>query len=129
MVEVNFLAVHRKLRTKRLAQIVIQEMMRRKRKAGYPQAFYTSGHTMPTPFCTVHYMNRFLRPEKLVLTKYTNCPPHLSLKEFGKQYRLIKKESIQLKGSYRLMEKKDIPAVFKLFKLQQDKYKICYRMP
>jgi glycylpeptide N-tetradecanoyltransferase len=33
--EVNFLAVHRKLREKRMAQIVIQEMMRRKRKLGF----------------------------------------------------------------------------------------------
>lgn len=35
MAEVNFLAVHQKLRSKRLAQIVIQEMMRRKRKNGF----------------------------------------------------------------------------------------------
>lgn len=33
--EVNFLAVHKKLRSKRLAQVCIQEMMRRKRKLGF----------------------------------------------------------------------------------------------
>ena len=33
--EVNFLAVHKKLRAKRLAQVVIAEMMRRKRKLGF----------------------------------------------------------------------------------------------
>jgi hypothetical protein len=36
MVEVNFLAVHRSLRAKRMAQVVISEMMRRKRKLGFP---------------------------------------------------------------------------------------------
>ena len=64
--EVNFLSVHKKLRAKRLAQICIQEMMRRKRKLGSMQAFYTSGHSMPTPFTTVHYMNRFLNVERLI---------------------------------------------------------------
>lgn len=36
MLEVNFLAVHTKVRKKKLAQIVIQEMMRRKRIHGFP---------------------------------------------------------------------------------------------
>ena len=36
LVEVNFLAVHRNLRAKRMAQVLISEMMRRKRKLGYP---------------------------------------------------------------------------------------------
>lgn len=34
--EINFLAVHRSLRNKRMAQIMIQEMMRRKRLNGFP---------------------------------------------------------------------------------------------
>jgi glycylpeptide N-tetradecanoyltransferase len=36
MCEVNFLAVHRSLRSKRMAQVMIQEMMRRKRINGFP---------------------------------------------------------------------------------------------
>lgn len=127
MLEVNFLAVHQKVRKKKLAQIVIQEMMRRKRLFGYPQAFYTSGHSMPTPFTTCHYMNRFINGETLVLTKYTNCPADMSLKEFDRKYRLPKKESIKLKGTVRAMEKRDVPTVFKLFKDQQAKYKIQYK--
>lgn len=74
--EINFLAVHASLRKKRMAQVVIEEMMRRKRLHGFPQAYYTSGHTMPTPFSTTHYMNRFINVKKLVLIKYTNCPPN-----------------------------------------------------
>jgi glycylpeptide N-tetradecanoyltransferase len=74
MAEVNFLAVHRKLRSKRLAQIVIQEMMRRKRKNGFPYAYYTSGHSMPTPFCTSLFMNRFINTHKLTEIRYTSKP-------------------------------------------------------
>ena len=98
MLEVNFLAVHQKARSKRMAQIVIQEMMRRKRLHGLPQAFYTSGHSMPTPFTTCHYMNRFINGETLVLTKYTNCPVDMGLKEFDRKYRLPKKETIKIIG-------------------------------
>ena len=45
-----------------------------------------------------------------------NCPPEMSLKEFDKKYRLPKKDSIKLNGTVRPMLKKDVPAVFKLFK-------------
>jgi len=54
--------------------------MRRQRKLGIPQALYTSGHTMPTPFVTSHYMNRFLNPSKLAEAKYCHCPANMSLK-------------------------------------------------
>ena len=47
--EVNFLAVHRSLRGKRLAQIMIMEMMRRKRINGLMTAYYTAHHAQPTP--------------------------------------------------------------------------------
>lgn len=86
--EVNFLAVHKKLRSKRLAQVCIQEMMRRKRKLGYMQAFYTSGHSMPTPFTTIHYMNRFINCYKLVDCLYTHLPSGKDMKAFAKAHKL-----------------------------------------
>lgn len=101
MVEVNFLAVHHSLREKRLAQIIIQEMMRRKRMYGFPQAFYTSGHSKPTPFTTSHYLNRFLNPAKLCQIKYTNCPQGMDLKTFEKRYRLPDKKGINIEGTVR----------------------------
>ena len=72
-------------------------------------------------------MNRFINGETLVLTKYTNCPADMSLKEFDRKYRLPKKDSIKLKGTVRPMEKRDVPTVFKLFKDQQAQYKIQYK--
>jgi len=54
-------------------------MMRRKRLNGFPQAYYTSAHTMPTPFTTCHYMNRFINCKKLVEIKYTNKPTDMPM--------------------------------------------------
>jgi glycylpeptide N-tetradecanoyltransferase len=118
MCEVNFLAVHRSLRSKRMAQIVIQEVMRRKRVLGFPQAYYTSGHSMPTPFCTSHYANRFINSKKLVEIKYTNKPANMTMKQFEKKYQLPDRSGIDITGNIRKMEKKDISIVLKLFNLQ-----------
>ena len=74
--EGNFLSVHYSLRKKRMAQVVILEMMRRKRIHGYPQGLYTSSHVMPTPFVTNHYMNRFINSKKLTEIQYTHKPPN-----------------------------------------------------
>ena len=125
--EVNFLAVHKKLRSKRLAQVVIAEMMRRKRKLGFMQAFYTSGHTMPTPFTTVMYMNRFINCYKLIDCLYTHLPGNKTISEFAKQHRLPPKHTVQIIGNVRAMEKKDLSTVYKLFMEQMAKYKMYFK--
>ena len=103
MCESNFLAVHQKMRKKRLATIIVQELLRRVRVDGYYHAYYTSGHSMPTPFTYVTYMNRFLNPERLVLVQYTGCPAYMSLKDFVDKYKLPKKETCTVKGDVRYM--------------------------
>jgi glycylpeptide N-tetradecanoyltransferase len=108
MLEGNFMCVHSKLRSKRLAQILLQENMRRQRKMGYQYQIYTSGSTMPTPFVTTHYMNRFLNPSKLCQIKYTNMPAMMSFKDFDKKHILPKKSTIKLTGELRAMEKRDL---------------------
>uniref|UniRef100_A0A7S3MZS9 Glycylpeptide N-tetradecanoyltransferase n=1 Tax=Strombidium inclinatum TaxID=197538 RepID=A0A7S3MZS9_9SPIT len=128
IMEVNFLAVHKKLREKRLAQKMIEEMMRRKRLHGFPQAYYTSGHTMPTPFATSLYLNRFINCKKLVEIKYTNKPHDMPMKNFEKRYRLPDKQGTGLVGVIRPMLKKDLTAVLKLYHAQMAKTQIYYKM-
>lgn len=82
---------------------------------------------MPTPFVTNHYMNRFINSKKLVETKYTNKPQNLNMKQFEKRYQLPEQSGIQIEGQVRKMEKKDITAVLKLYKEQQEKYKMYYK--
>ena len=96
IIEGNFLAVHRKLREKRMAQTIITEVLRRQRKLGFNYSLYTSGKSMPTPFVTVHYMNRFLNCQRLVDGKYTNIPPGVSMKEFEKKFRLPNRDGIKI---------------------------------
>ena len=48
--EINFLCVHKKLRSKRLAPVLIKEVTRRCNSMGIFQAIYTAGVFLPTPF-------------------------------------------------------------------------------
>ncbi|BEI80486.1 hypothetical protein CcaverHIS002_0110150 [Cutaneotrichosporon cavernicola] len=64
--EINFLCVHKKLRSKRLAPVLIKEVTRRVNLANIWQAIYTAGVRIPTPFSTCRYYHRSLNPAKLV---------------------------------------------------------------
>jgi hypothetical protein len=48
MVEINFLCVHKKLRSKRLAPVLIKEITRRVNLNGIFQAVYTAGVILPS---------------------------------------------------------------------------------
>ena len=62
MAEVNFLCVHKQLRDKRLAPLLISEITRRVNLRDQWQAIYTSGTVLPTPFATAPYWHRNLNP-------------------------------------------------------------------
>ncbi|KLT41550.1 N-myristoyl transferase [Cutaneotrichosporon oleaginosum] len=64
--EINFLCVHKKLRSKRLAPVLIKEVTRRVNLQNIWQAIYTAGVRIPTPFSTCRYYHRSLNPAKLV---------------------------------------------------------------
>ena len=49
MVEINFLCVHKKLRSKRVAPVLIREITRRVNRRGIFQAVYTAGVILPKP--------------------------------------------------------------------------------
>merc|ERR1719322_1719691 len=51
-VEINFLCVHKKLRSKRLAPVLIREITRRDNCEGIFQAVYTAGVVLPKPVAT-----------------------------------------------------------------------------
>ena len=52
MVEINFLCVHKKLRSKRVAPVLIREITRRVNRQGLFQAVYTAGVVLPKPVAT-----------------------------------------------------------------------------
>lgn len=56
MVEINFLCVHKKLRSKRVAPVLIREITRRVNLEGIFQAVYTAGVVLPKPVGTCRYV-------------------------------------------------------------------------
>ena len=59
MVEINFLCVHKKLRSKRVAPVLIREITRRVNLEGIFQAVYTAGVVLPKPVGTCRYVEMF----------------------------------------------------------------------
>lgn len=66
IVEINFLCVHKKLRSKRVAPVLIREITRRVNLTGVFQAVYTAGVVLPKPVATCRYWHRSLNPKKLI---------------------------------------------------------------
>lgn len=81
IVEINFLCVHKKLRSKRVAPVLIREVTRRVNLTGIFQAVYTAGVVLPKPIATCRYWHRSLNPKKLiqVSVKSRNITYKLSL--------------------------------------------------
>ncbi len=70
VVEINFLCIHKKLRTKRLAPVLIQEITRRVNLEGIFQAVYTAGSILPRPVAECTYVLLAL------LSIFYTPPPH-----------------------------------------------------
>jgi len=79
MVEINFLCVHKKLRSKRLAPVLIREITRRVNLQNIWQATYTAGALLPTPIASCRYWHRSLNPKKLIEIKFSKLSVATSL--------------------------------------------------
>lgn len=64
--EIDFLCIHEKLRTKRLAPVLIKEVTRRVNLKGIWQAIYTAGRYIPTPIAYTRYYYRSINYKKLL---------------------------------------------------------------
>lgn len=71
MVEINFLCVHKKLRSKRVAPVLIREITRRVNLEGIFQAVYTAGVVLPKPVSTCRYQDKHSN-ESLISKCYHN---------------------------------------------------------
>lgn len=73
--EVNFLCIHKKLRSKRLAPVLIEEITRRCYLVGIYQAIYTAGIVLPKPVSSCRYFHRSLDWLKLYEVGFSPLPP------------------------------------------------------
>lgn len=109
--EINFLCVHKKLRSKRLAPVLIAEITRRCNLADIYQAIYTAGIVLPKPISTCRYYHRPLDWVKLYECGFSGLHPGTT------KLRQIARH--QLPGTtgllgLRPMQRKDVSAVQKL---------------
>ncbi|KAI1283715.1 Glycylpeptide N-tetradecanoyltransferase 2 [Halotydeus destructor] len=111
MVEINFLCVHKKLRSKRMAPVLIKEITRRVNLRGIYQAVYTAGVVIPKPVATCRYWHRSLNPKKLIDVKFSHLSRNMTMTRTIKLYKLP--ETTKLPG-FRKLEKKDVKKVCKL---------------
>lgn len=121
MAEINFLCVHKNLRTKRLAPTLIKEVTRRVNRCNIWQAIYTAGIVIPTPIAETTYWHRHLNPKKLVETGFSALPQGTPMARYVKLYRLPQEPAIP---GLRAMEKKDVTVVTEKLNEHLRKYKL-----
>lgn len=108
MVEINFLCVHKKLRSKRLAPVLIKEITRRVNKENVWQAVYTAGVVLPRPISECRYYHRSLNPKKLIDVGFSHLGPRMTMARTIKLYKVP--DTPQLSGM-REMQPKDVQRV------------------
>ncbi|KAG5225540.1 N-METHYLTRANSFERASE family protein [Salix suchowensis] len=113
MAEINFLCVHKKLRSKRLAPVMIKEVTRRVHLENMWQAAYTAGVVLPTPITTCQYWHRSLNPKKLIDVGFSRLGARMTMSRTIKLYKLP--DSPATPG-FRKVELRDVPAVTRLLR-------------
>lgn len=121
MVEINFLCVHSKYRSHRLAPVLIKEITRRVHLENIWQAVYTAGVLLPKPIAKCTYYHRNLNIQKLLDVKFTYLSPNMNLARAKAIYKLPKETSIH---GLRKMERKDVEQIFKLLNSYLERFKI-----
>ncbi|KAF9075181.1 N-myristoyl transferase [Rhodocollybia butyracea] len=110
--EINYLCVHKKLRSKRLAPVLIKEVTRQIHLKGIFQAIYTAGVVVPTPVSTTQYQHRNLNVSKLVEIQFSFVPRNMTLARMIRVNQLQSK--LQIPG-IREMTEKDVPQITELY--------------
>lgn len=113
MAEVNFLCVHKKLRDKRLAPVLIKEVTRRVHLEDIWQAAYTAGVVLPTPITSCRYWHRSLNPKKLIDIGFSRLGPRMTMSRTIKLYKLPEETTTP---GFRKMELRDVKEVTQLLR-------------
>ncbi|KAF6735362.1 Glycylpeptide N-tetradecanoyltransferase 2 [Oryzias melastigma] len=121
MVHVRLLCVHKKLRQKRMAPVLIRELTRRVNLRGLYQAVYTADIVLPTPLSSCRLWHRPLNPRKLMEVNYPRLRQNMNLQRALKFNRLP--EVTNTKG-LRPMTKEDAPRILSLLQEHLCKFKL-----
>lgn len=120
-VEINFLCIHKKLRSKRLAPVLIKEITRRVNKYDIWQALYTAGVVLPSPVSICRYAHRPINWTKLNEVGFSTLPPNQTKEETLKTYELPDETKVP---GLRPMQPKDLDQVFDLLNEYQKRFEL-----
>ncbi|KAK0552946.1 glycylpeptide N-tetradecanoyltransferase [Tilletia horrida] len=123
-VEINFLCVHKKLRSKRLAPVLIKEVTRQCHLTGIFQAIYTGGIVIPTPVSCARYYHRAINPKKLLEIGFSAIPRGMDREAYFRRYEVP--QQISLAG-FREMTEADLPSVGRLLRRYLRRYDLAPR--
>lgn len=113
--EINFLCIHKTLRSKRLAPALIEEMKRRVALKGIFQAVYTSSTLIPIPVSVCRSYHYLINIPKMVEIKFCYAPSDVITS------RMTRVGATSIPG-LREMEQRDIPEVADLFQRYQGRF-------
>lgn len=121
MVEINFLCVHKKMRSKRVAPVLIREITRRVNATGTFQAVYTAGVVLPKPIATCRYWHRSLNPKKLINVQFASLSKNMTMQRTIKLYKVP--EAPKTPG-FKPLEKCHLEGACKALNAYLSKYKL-----
>ena len=113
--------MHKKLRSKRLAPVLIKEVTRQCHLKGVFQAIYTAGVVIPTPISTCRYYHRTLNVPKLVDVKFTYVPRDMTIARMVRQAKVPLTPTLARSG-LREMEERDVSAVGELYRRYMERF-------
>ena len=114
MVQINFLCVHPKHRTKGFAPILISEIKRIANTNDVWQAVYTAVTKIPTPITKSSYWHRFLNVKNLMKTGFYKTDRS-------------REKYFEVRGNsqFRQMKSKDVPKVTRILQNYFKKFKVA----
>lgn len=121
--EINFLCIHKILRNKNIAPLLIKELTRRANLIGIYQGFYTGSLNLPNNLCNGKYYHRNINVKRLLDADFIDKPDKMSIDTLKKIYKIRKELSINI----RKLEEKDIDECYKKYNNFIKKYNI-YRI-
>ena len=106
-VEINFLCIHKDLRSQRMSPLLIKEITRRVNLRGTFQAIYTAGVLLPKPISVCRYHHRLINLKKLEEIGFARQPEKLTFSSWQKLNRIPETPLLGM----RPMVAADVPAV------------------
>ncbi|KAJ7120190.1 Myristoyl-CoA:protein N-myristoyltransferase, N-terminal domain-containing protein [Mycena epipterygia] len=122
--EVNYICVHKKLRSKRLAPVLIKEVTRQINLQGIFQAIYTAAVVIPTPISVCRYYHRSLNVPKLLEVGFTFVPRGMTVARLVRVNKVPDAPTLNI----RPMEDKDVDSVADLFSRYMQRFDMAHLM-